>query len=232
MKKTFLSLCIACLGISPVLASDDESVELEIGADVVSTYVWRGQDCGGFSIQPGASLSWKGLSFEVWASAEVFNSDNVANLKEFDLILSYEVGGLTVGVTDYSYCAGKYLSDWTFNGNSTHQLEANLSYDFGPVALAWNTVLTGDDYNSDGDRAYSSYVEISAPFKLGGLECSAAVGACPWEDSFTTGGENQGFNVVNCSFTATKELKGIPFMGQIVYNPQSEATFFVVGVSF
>lgn len=221
-------------------------VELEVGADLVSSYVWRGQNCGGFSIQPGATLSWKGLSLGVWASAELFaHESSVANMAEFDLSLAYEIGGLSVGVTDYTYCTGDYLSNWSFNQSSAHQLELNLGYDFGPVALSWNTVLAGPDRKCyevvgmdgepseiyEGKRLYSSYVEITAPFTLGGVDCSVALGAIPWEDAFTAAG-NKNFNVVNCSLTAGKELKGIPFTGQIIYNPQSEATFFVVGVSF
>jgi len=246
MKKLFTGVLVATMAWGAAPSYAEGGVELEVGADLVSSYVWRGQDCGGFSIQPGATLSWKGFSLGVWASAELLNNESsVANMAEFDLSLAYEIGGLSVGVTDYTYCTGDYLSGWNFSQSSVHQLELNLGYDFGPVAFSWNTVLAGPDrkcyeiVGADGeasevyygDRLYSSYVEISAPFKLGGVDCSAAVGAIPWEDAFTAVG-NKKFNVVNCSLTAEKELKGIPFMGQVVYNPQSEATFFVVGVSF
>jgi len=43
---------------------------------------------------------------------------------------------------------------------------------------------------------------------------------------------SEGFNVTNIAFTANKELKGLPFMGQVVYNPQLETTYFVVGLTF
>lgn len=246
MQKLFTGVCLVGMTLCAVPSYADGGVELEVGADLVSSYIWRGQDCGGFSVQPGATLSWKGLSFGVWASAELLNNaSSVANMAEFDLSLAYETGDFSVGVTDYTYCTGGYLSNWSFSQASAHQLELNLGYDFGVVALSWNTMLAGPDRKSyevvgaDGEasevyygkRLYSSYVEISAPFKLGGVDCTAAVGASPWEDAVTSVG-NKKFNVVNCSVTAEKELKGIPFMGQIVYNPQSEATFFVVGVSF
>jgi hypothetical protein len=233
MKKlVFSSLMIVCLGSSataPVLA--EEGVALEYGADVVSSYVWRGADCGGFSVQPRVAVGWKGLELGAWASVELFQNDETANIKEFDLDLSYTIGGLSVGVTDYYFCDGKYLSDWSFNSSSLHHLEANLGYDFGAVALSWNTVLTGADHQADGDRIYSSYVEVSAPFKVHDMECSVAVGASPWEDTFTAEG-NHKFNVVNCALTLNKSIKNVPLMGQVVYNPQSDATYFVVGVSF
>jgi hypothetical protein len=213
----------------PAHAAD--GVKPELGVDVVSSYIWRGADCGGFSIQPRATFSYKGFELGAWASAELFQKDETANVKEFDLDFSYSVGGLSVGVTDYYFCDGRYLADWSFNSSSAHTLEANLGYDFGPVALSWNTVLAGADHQADGDRIYSSYVEVSAPFSWKGLDCTATVGASPWEDTFTSEG-NHKFNVVNCSFSLSKQIKNVPLMGQIVYNPKTEKTYFVVGVSF
>ncbi len=219
----------------PAFAADEEKVSLEVSADVVSSYIWRGQDCGGFSIQPAATVTFNkpGISFGVWASAELFETKAMANMAEFDLSLSWAATeALSVGLTDYYFCDDYYLRRWDFSGNASHYLELNVSYDFGLLAVAWNTCLTGDDYNSKGKRAYSSYCEVSAPFKLGGLDCTGAVGVLPWEEGFTSGGVNGGFNICNLSFTAEKEIGKVPVMGQIVYNPQTEATYFVVGVSF
>jgi len=234
MKVAAMSGMILMTAV-PAFAADDEKVSLEVGADVVSSYVWRGYSCGGFSIQPAATLTFNkpGISFGVWASAELFENSQFANMNEFDLALTWApTEALSVGLTDYHFCNGNYIRDWNFSGTAVHNLELNLSYDFGPLAVAWNTCLTGNDYNADGDRAYSSYCEVSAPFKLGGLDCSGAVGMIPWEDSFTSGSSTSGFCVCNLSFTASKEIGKIPVSGQVVYNPRSEATYFVVGVSF
>ncbi len=232
MEKVLKGTLIVCLGCSTLVpASAADGVTPELGVDIVSSYIWRGADCGGFSVQPRAALSYKGFELGVWASAELFKNDETANVKEFDLDLSYTVGDFSIGVTDYYFCDAPYLAAWRFNRASAHTLEANLGYDFGPVALSWNTVLAGPDHQSDGDRVYSSYVEVTAPFSWKGLECEAAVGASPWEDTFTSEG-NRKFNVVNCSLALTKEIKHVPLTGQIVYNPRTEKTYFVVGVSF
>ena len=233
MIAALLGMSLTTAGVA--FAADEEKVSFEVGADAVSSYIWRGTDCGGFSIQPGATLTWNkpGISFGVWASAELFESSQFANMNEFDLSLSWApTEALSIGVTDYHFCDGHYWGEWNFSKHAVHNLELNLSYDFGPVAIAWNTCLTGSDLNSKGDRAYSSYCEISAPFKLGEVECSGAVGILPWEDSFTSGGVNGGFNVCNISLTAQKEVMKLPMFGQIVFNPQTEATYFVVGLSF
>lgn len=238
MKKVMMIAAISGLFLmtaTPAKAADDEKVSMEVSADVVSSYIWRGQDCGGFSIQPAATITFNkpAISFGVWASAELFDTKITANMAEFDLSLSWApTEALSIGFTDYYFCNDYYLRNWNFSGYSSHNLELNLSYDFGPVALSWNTCLTGADYNSEGDRAYSSYIEASAPFKLGGLDCSGAIGILPWEDSLTSCGMNTGFNVCNLSFTASKEIGSLPMSGQIVYNPQTEATYFVVGISF
>lgn len=39
-------------------------IEATIGADLVSRYIWRGQDYGAVSLQPSLALSYKGLSLE------------------------------------------------------------------------------------------------------------------------------------------------------------------------
>lgn len=39
-------------------------VEASVGADLVSGYIWRGQDLGGVSIQPSLGISYKGFHSE------------------------------------------------------------------------------------------------------------------------------------------------------------------------
>ena len=58
-KTTFLSaLAIAV----PAMGMAQDKVEASAGADLVSGYIWRGQDLGGVSIQPTLSVSYKGFS--------------------------------------------------------------------------------------------------------------------------------------------------------------------------
>lgn len=234
MKKVFSVFSLALMGFSTVAMAEEPEgkVSLEYGADVVSSYIWRGQECGGFSVQPSATLTWNktGLSLGAWASAELFEGNDWANMTEFDLSLAWSKGDFSVALTDYNFCSS-YFADWNFSAYSSHTFEASLGYDFGPVALSWNTVLMGADHADDGDRCYSTYVEASAPWKIGEVEGSAAIGASLWDDAFTAVG-NDKINVCNISLTASKEFKGIPFMAQIVANPQTDKVYFVVGVTF
>nr|MCR4569873.1 hypothetical protein [Bacteroidales bacterium] len=67
MKKivtVFLAAMFFLAGITPAAAQD--KVEASLGADLVSRYVWRGQDLGGVSVQPSLGLSYKGISLSAW----------------------------------------------------------------------------------------------------------------------------------------------------------------------
>ena len=111
--------------------------------------------------------------------------------------------------------------------------EANIGYDFGPLSLQWFTNFSGNDYKADGDRAFSSYVELNAPFKLGGLDWNATVGAVPFEDSGVYGGCSN-FAVTNVSLKAAKELKitdsfSLPVFAQVIGNPHDQKAYLVCG---
>lgn len=230
MNKIFLFFIFAfSLFTFPAVAQN--SVEAEIGADVVSNYIWRGQDCGDVSLQPSLGVSYKGISLSAWGSVGVSNH---ADTKEFDLTLGYTTGGLNVGVTDYWFnTADKYFC--YKEGLSSHLYEANIGYDFGVAALQVYTNFAGDDgVNSNSKRAYSTYVEASAPFKLGGLDWTASLGVVPMATSFYC---TDGFAITNISLQATKSLKitdtfELPVFAGITANPRAEKAYFVVGVSF
>ena len=232
MGMTLMGMCMG-----QTVKADEPAVKLELTADVVSSYIWRGQDCAGFSVQPCATLTWEklGLSLDAWASVELMgNGNSWANMTEFDWELAWNIDGLTLGLTDYNFCNGSYFGGWDFSSSASHNLEANIAYDFGPLALAWNTLLTGPDHRFDGNdikRNYTTYVELTAPWKIGDVEGSAAVGASLWDDAFVAAGTD-GFKVCNISLSASKEIFSLPFSASVIANPQSDKVFFVVGVSF
>ena len=190
LKKGGAWIAVAIL--SPAVLMAQDKVEASVGADLVSGYIWRGQDLGNVSIQPSLSIAYKGFSLSAWGSVGFEKSDT----KEFDLTLGYGIGGFSVSVTDY----------WFNNG------PAYFHY------------------------AYASYIALSAPFRLGGLDWEATVGATPWENDFYNGGKN-GFAVSEVGIKATKELKitdswTLPVFAQAIWNPATEGAYFVAGLSF
>ena len=59
----------------PFTAKAQDKVKASVGADIVSGYIWRGQDLGGVSLQPNASIAYKGLSLEAWGSVGIEKTD-------------------------------------------------------------------------------------------------------------------------------------------------------------
>lgn len=211
-------------------ASAQDKIEASIGADVVSQYIWRGQDLGDISVQPTLGLSYKGLSLTAWGSYGLSDNDDT---KEFDLTLAYTVGGFNIGVTDYWFNSPETRYFHYASHTTSHVFEANIGYDFGPLAIQWYTNFAGNDgVNDDGDRAYSSYVELSAPFKLAGLDWSAAIGAVPYTTSFYA--DANGFAVTNVALSVSKDITitptfSVPVFAGISANPSTEDAYFVFG---
>jgi len=238
MKKVLTFAALACAGMSvatPAMAEESEkAVSLELGADVVSSYIWRGQNLGAFSVQPSVTVTFNkaNVSLGAWASAELFSTGASVNMREFDLSLSWSpIEPLSVTLTDYYFCSANYFSAWTWNSASAHTLEATVAYDLGFLSASWNTVVAGVDHKADGKRAYSTYVELAAPYKLGGVEGAVTVGASLWDDAYTQAGTD-GFKVINVGLSASKEVFKLPFTASVITNPYTDKVYFVVGVSF
>lgn len=232
--QRILILVVALLTtVTAAKAQEDESdFETTIAADVVSQYIWRGQDLGNVSLQPTLGIEYKGLSLTAWGSVGLSDAQDI---KEIDLTLAYTLGGFNVGVTDYWTNEGldpraRYFKYQAHETN--HIFEANVGYDFGVANVQWYTNFAGNDgVNNDDKRAYSSYLEVSAPFRLATCDWTATVGAVPFATDFY---ETNGFAVTNLSLQATKDIRitdtfSIPIFGQITANPRTQKAYLVVG---
>lgn len=231
MRKMFFMAMLCAVGMS---AAAQDEIETTMGADVVSNYIWRGQDLGSVSLQPTLGVGWRGLSLAAWGNVGLSDPDDT---KEIDLTLGYTIGGLNIGITDYWVSRdgldpqGRYFK---YDAHGTnHVFEANIGYDFGFASLQWFTNFSGNDYKDDGKRAYSSYVEASVPFKLATVDWTATAGAVPAATDYygTTG-----FAVTNLSLKAAKDIKvtdafSIPVFAQFVGNPCSQKAYLVFGLT-
>ena len=226
MKKIVLMAMMFATGIG-AMAQDE--VETTIAADVVSQYIWRGQDLGSVSLQPTLGIGYKGLSLTAWGSVGL---SEPSDTKEFDLTLAYTKGGFNIGITDYWFNTPEERY-FLYDANKTsHVFEANIGYDFGAASIQWFTNFAGNDgLNKDGKRAYSSYLELSAPFKLASVDWSATVGAVPYATDFYG---VDGFAVTNLALKATKDIKvtdsfSIPVVAQVAANPSTQKAYLVFG---
>jgi len=227
MKKIIIILLSV---VCATTAGAQDKVEANVGVDLVNQYIWRGQDLGDVSLQPTLGVAWKGLSLSAWGNVGI---SDISDDKEFDLTLSYSAAGFNIGITDYWFSQGRYFQYKAHK--TTHLWEANIGYDFGFLSVQWFTNFAGDDgFNKDGKRAYSSYFELAAPFRLGGLDWTATVGAVPYSTTFY---DSSGFCITNVGLRATKdfvikEKYHLPVFAGLTANPRSEKVYLLFGVSF
>lgn len=224
MKKILLSLAVAIAAITTT-ASSAKAADLEFGADLVSTYVWRGAYQTGASIQPGATLSFGGFSIGAWGSTAIGLTSS--NPKEVDFSLGYEIGNLSIGVCDYWWSGqgAKY-----FDAND-HYYEATIGYAFGDhFSAAVSTMFAG------ADEDFSTYIDLAYGFSLSDLDCSVGVGFTPFAGAYT-GIYDEGFSVCSISLSAAKTVAitpsfELPLFAQIILSPSTDDAFIVFGMSF
>ena len=237
MKKYVISLMLLTMALTTAAQETQEpedKLEATVATDIVSQYIWRGQDLGHVSFQPTLGIAYKGLSLTAWGSVGLTDSQDT---KEIDLTLAYNIGGLNIGVTDYWTTDGQDPDNRYFKYDAhgtNHVFEANIGYDFGPLSLQWSTNFAGNDgVNKDDERAYSSYVEAAVPFTLAGVDWTAVAGAVPWATDYYG---TSGFAVTNLSLQAQKAIKitdtfSIPVFAQFVANPCSQKAYLVFGLT-
>ncbi|MBB4043435.1 hypothetical protein [Bacteroides reticulotermitis] len=226
MKKTVLCFALLCSAICA------QAQTVFVNADVVSSYIWRGSDSGNAAIQPSLGLSWKGLTAYVWGSTEFRNKNN-----EIDLSLAYSYKYLTLYANNYfTQTEEEPFKYFKYNAHSTgHTFEVGAGYllcESFPLSASWYTTFAGNDYRENGKRAWSSYFELSYPFRVRDVDMNIEAGLTPWEGMYS-----DKFNVVNIGFSATKELKitsdfTLPVSGKLIANPYEEQVYFVFGISF
>lgn len=231
MKKIMMIAAMAAMALN---VSAQDNVEATVSADVVSNYIWRGAKLDDAAVQPSVGISYKGVSLSGWGSYGLTTSGKT---KEFDLTLAYSIDNFNVGITDY-FCVGSDAPKYFLYGshNTAHVFEANVGYDFGPLSLQWFTNFAGADVRTDKDkRAYTSYFELNAPFKLGGLEWNATLGGVPYGAKYGFYESNaSGFAITNIGVKATKDLKitdsfSLPLFAQVATNPSTQKAYLVLG---
>jgi hypothetical protein len=231
-KKMFVLLLMVLLTVSLYAQEEEKSSPFSLGADVVSSYVWRGSKIGtGPNIQPWLKFSTGGFTLGAWGSSSFhFDTDVV----EMDLYTSYAFGfGLTLGVTDYYYQNTPYFQ---FQGDtSSHAFEINAAYTIKNLSLSGNYIINdasnGGPANKPGGG--DMYFEAAYAFKNFGVFLGAGNG---WHTTYKDNGDDV-FAVCNIGVKAAKELKitdkfSLPVTGALSINPDKEQLNLVIGISF
>ena len=201
------------------LLSPNISYSQDFGADLVSSYVWRGTQFGsGAHVQPYMDLGSGNLTGGVWGS---FPTSAKGGGNELDLWVSYDFGPLALTVTNYTFPGegGVYAdSEGLFNGDYTE--------------LAASTSIMGVDLSAGYfTEVEALYVELG--FSTGAVDIAFGYGD-DQADGFYAGG---GSGLVNMSFSGSKDIQisdtyALPVSGSFIINPEAETAFLVFGISF
>ena len=228
MKTVFYILLSTIFVISEVNAQEEKDLEINAEFSLVSSYVWRGLYQSGASLQPSLSASLSSFTLEAWSS-----KDFSTPFKEFDFLLSYETGGLSVGINDY-WC-GEEGTPY-FDYKEQHLLEGTIGYHFDEkllLSLSWNTMFFGNqDKSKTGKQMFSSYLMLGYDFAVKDVKCAAELGITPWKSIYC-----EKFNVMNLSLKASKNITvtnkfNFPCFIQAIFSPATNDAHLVFGMSF
>ena len=215
MKKiTLIMGCVILLSGAIKSVAQDAKGAWTAGADIVNSYIWRGSKAGNFSIQPTVKYTSGIFAIGAWGSGDLMDGAP----EEADLFTSLSFkSGFSLGLTDYHYNTSKYFA------SKVHAIEANVGYTTGNFSLSGNYIFN----SASGAVGNDKYFEAGYQFKTVKLFVGAG-------DNWYT--NDSSFQVCNIGISSTKTIKisdtfSIPLTGSVIFNPNKEQIFYVVGIS-
>ena len=218
-NKIFSSYSKFTLLTIVALLSTNISYSQDFGADLVSSYVWRGTQFGsGSHIQPYMDIGSGNLTGGVWGS---FPTSAKGGGNELDLWVSYDFGPLALTITNYTFPGegGVYSKDeGLFNGDYT---ELSASTSIGGVDLSAGYFT----------EVEALYIELGT--SIGAVDVALGYGDDQSDPFYADGGSG----LVNMSFSGSKDIQisdsyALPVFGSFIINPEAETAFLVFGISF
>jgi hypothetical protein len=192
------------------------------GADFYSSYVWRGTRQGsGPAIQPVIEFTTGSFTAGAWGSFD-FN-----DYQEVDLYLLFALtGSVSIGIQDY-YLPGLPYFDYSAASGS-HAYEVNLIYSGEQVSLEADYVI--NEAGGIGSCGGDLYFEAGFSFDYFTVFMGAGNG---WH-TYDPVDDEGAFNVCNIGLEVSRDIIitdrfSIPVTGQLIFNPDSETMFLVVG---
>ena len=235
-KKTFLVILASIFAFgttslfaqeTPVEEKQPVEVSIDMGMDVMSSYIWRGLKFGeGAAIQSFVELTSNNFTLGAW------NNINTGADEAFEINLytSYEFPfGVTIGVTDYFGNSNVFGTNFEDLGK-THSIEPSLAYEYGELTFFGALMFYQDEL---GASAQDFYGEISYEFDMFDFAIGAGDGRYVTSPQWGTVGE---FAICNISISKEKTIKitdsfSLPMKGAITLNPYNERFYAYVGIS-
>lgn len=235
-KMKVLAICAIA-----VLSASSAKAQFSTGADIVSSYIWRGipqegSKGGSPNIQPYASFTVGGFTIGSWASGSFSG-----NVKEVDLYATYVLSPLfSVTLTDYNYGFSKdSIGNQKYfnykNDETDHVFEGTIAYagvEAFPLSLSISTMFYGADKKpSDATKqAYSTYFEFAYP--ISGYAKAFLGGSIGESNNYLT----SKFGITNVGIKVSKSIAitdkfSLPVYGIAGANPYAKNAFFVAGIT-
>jgi len=236
MTRSFVTLSFATLFLCTSLfvsslaaqESKKSNPEFSFGAEVVSSYIWRGQNYNHTpSLQPWAELSWRGFTFGTWSAFRVTGDGD----DEIDLYIAKEAGPLTIALWDYwSYSKTNPGQYFNYNPETTsHMLEGQAILSFGEENR-FNFLFSSIFYGSDPSKSIYGEAEYIKTF--GKNQLSLFTGYQFKGEYYHS---SPGFVNLGCTYQRQIAVKEnfTPYVSlSFVVNPSAGSTYFIAALGF
>ena len=189
-----------------VLSSSLFAQKINLGADLVNRYVWRGLDIAKTpSLQPTIEYNNSGFVLGAWGAYTLSNSESSSD--EIDFYFGYsldsEIGNLGFLVVDYYFPnSGAELGNFK-NGKGGNTFEGIITFERSnsfPISL-----LVGVNFYND--IGHNSYFELGYFTSLKKVNLSIFVGATPGSKENPDFYGAESFKIINAGLKVSKEIK-------------------------
>jgi hypothetical protein len=220
----FILLTVSTVNMTLSAQEEDPPSSWTTGADLYSSFVWRGTKFSGPAVQPVIEFSTGFFTAGAWGSFD-FN-----NYQEVDLYLSFALTeAVSIGIQDY-YLPGLPYFDYS-HASGSHAFEINLNYSGENVSLEADYVI--NEAGGAGSLGGDLYFEAGISFDYFSVFMGAGNG---WH-TYDPVEDEAAFNVCNIGLEVSKDIVitdrfSIPVTGQLIFNPDSQQMFLVVGFTF
>jgi hypothetical protein len=198
-------------------SQESEKNNFSAGADFYSSYIFRGTKYGtGPHIQPLIEFNSGIFNAGAWGSFDF------SGYQEADLFFSFDLpAGFSIGMTDYYYPNLDYFDFSKSTGS--HAWEVNGGFSKGGVDVSANCIL--NEAGGAGSYGGDLYFQAGYTFKSFYLLAGAGNGLHT---------SNGNFNVCNLGFGTARTIRvtdtfSIPVSGQIIFNPERQKMYIVIG---
>ncbi|OQY29741.1 MAG: hypothetical protein B6244_02830 [Candidatus Cloacimonetes bacterium 4572_55] len=241
MKKIVFFAILAIV----VLFSSSVYAQLDVGADLMSRYLWRGINQGNAAhFHPWASYTTGGFTAGVWGA---YALDPNIGTEENDFSISYthslnKSNSVTMTLLDiyYGKLGGSFAdfkedTDPTFvdgDGYGGHTIEAAFEY-----SGLFHLLFAMNVYN---DEDNSAYAELGYSLDVNGVGLYMHIGGSLGESTSWYGSGTYGTKeatITNVGLTARKNIEisdkfSLPISASWIWNPDLEESNIVLGVHF